>query len=290
MIVTLRPFAAEISIAGSVGASHAWVIALVGVGPLVALEQIFFIYRCHGEHGTVAKYVVVFLPRSQHSAAMPMTNAVSAAFVSRPIRVFIIDPQPLIAAALQYLFAANGAFHVVGTAQSVKGLFLRNAAPDVVLLCAEHGASTIDEQVSACRAAAESAKVCVVACHTHPELGSRILGAGADGCAVKDTAPGELIAAVIAIHSGSKYVDPRIRATGVATLGAARPARTINPLSLRETEVLKLIAGGYSNREISIALSLSEKTIKNHISHIFAKLHITARTQAVIHAIKTGIA
>jgi DNA-binding NarL/FixJ family response regulator len=53
---------------------------------------------------------------------------------------------------------------------------------------------------------------------------------------------------------------------------------------------VKLIAEGRSNREISESLGLSEKTIKNHISRIFAKLHITARTQAVVHAIKTGIA
>jgi DNA-binding NarL/FixJ family response regulator len=209
---------------------------------------------------------------------------------SRQIRIFLIDPQPLIAAALHHFFAANAAFQVVGTAQVVKALMLRTVCPDVVLMCQEHGATDICEMVSACRAAAPSAKVCVVACHTHPELVPRVLEAGADGYAIKDTAPADLLDAVVQVHSGTTYVDPRIGAYPLNPSNPARRVRTLNHLSIRETEVLKLIADGYSNREISIALSLSEKTIKNHISRIFAKLHITARTQAVIHAIKTGIA
>ena len=62
-----------------------------------------------------------------------------------------------------------------------------------------------------------------------------------------------------------------------------------NELSVRETEIIRLIARGMSNKEISGKLHLSEKTVKNHISRIFAKLNISARTQAAVHAIKTGL-
>ena len=206
------------------------------------------------------------------------------------IRIYIIDPQPLIAAALHHLFAANASFHVVGTAQRVDAPVLRGISPDAILLCQEHGATGLTDMVSACRAAVPSANVCVVACHAHPELLARVVEAGADGFTTKDTPPSELIDAVIAIHNGSMYVDPRVGTHSIERGSTSRRVRTLNGLSARETEVLRLIADGYSNREISIALSLSEKTIKNHISRIFAKLHITARTQAVIHAIKNGIA
>jgi DNA-binding NarL/FixJ family response regulator len=209
---------------------------------------------------------------------------------SRQIRIFIIDPQPLIAAALHHLFAANAVFQVVGTAQMVKSLMLRTVCPDIILLCQEHGSTDVCKMIGACRTAAPSAKVLVVACHTHPELVPRAIDAGADGYAIKDTAPTELLDAVVQIHNGTPYIDPRLGAFPLKASSTSRRVRTLNHLSIRETEVLKLIADGYSNREISIALSLSEKTIKNHISRIFAKLHITARTQAVIHAIKTGIA
>jgi DNA-binding NarL/FixJ family response regulator len=209
---------------------------------------------------------------------------------SRQIRIFIIDPQPLIAAALHHLFVANTMFQGVGTAQTVNGLMLRTVCPDVILLCQEHGSTDVCDMVAACRAAVPSAKICVVACHTHPELLRRVVDAGADGYAIKDTAPADLIDAVIQIHNGSTYVDPRVGAFPANPSTSSRRVRTLNNLSVRETEVLKLIADGYTNREISIALTLSEKTIKNHISRIFTKLHITARTQAVMHAIKTGIA
>jgi DNA-binding NarL/FixJ family response regulator len=212
------------------------------------------------------------------------------ASMERQIRVFVIDPQPLIAEALQYFLAAKTRFVVVGTAQTVKALVLRTVCPDVILLGQEHGATDLCDMVAACRAAAPSANICVVACHMHPDLLPRVIAAGADGYAIKDAAPTELIDAVIQIYNGSTYIDPRMGASPLKPGTSARRARPLNRLTARETEVLKLIADGYSNREISIALSLSEKTIKNHISRIFAKLHITARTQAVIHAIKTGIA
>jgi two-component system response regulator DegU len=206
------------------------------------------------------------------------------------IRVFIIDAQPLIAAALRHLFEANSPFAVVGTDQFAQDDSLRAARPDVIVLCQDHGSSSICDAIEACRNVAPAAKICVVACHLHPELLPRVMEAGADGFTVKDTAPADLLDAVIHIHAGGTYVDPRMGAFLRPSNGSTRRVRTINALSARETEVLKLIADGYSNREISIVLSLSEKTIKNHISRIFAKLHITARTQAVIHAIKSGIA
>jgi DNA-binding NarL/FixJ family response regulator len=208
----------------------------------------------------------------------------------KPIRIFIIDPQPLIAAALHHFFAANAAFAVVGSAQTVTTLVLRTLRPDVILLCQEHGSTDLCDLVSECRRATPEAKVCVVACHTHTELAARVIEAGADGYAIKDTDPAELLNAVIHLSEGASYLDPRVGKYVSGTDSTTRRIRTVKHLSIRETEVLKLIADGYSNREISIALSLSEKTIKNHVSRIFAKLHITARTQAVIHAIKTGIA
>jgi DNA-binding NarL/FixJ family response regulator len=209
---------------------------------------------------------------------------------STQIRLFIIDAQPLIAAALHHLFVANGPFEVVGTDQLVTDSALRGARPDVVVLCQDHGATGICDMIEACRSAAPAAKVCVVACHLHPELLPRVMEAGADGFTVKDMAPAEFLDAIVHIYRGGTYVDARMGAYLPVLNGSARRVRTLNALSARETEVLRLIADGYSNREISIALSLSEKTIKNHISRIFAKLHITARTQAVIHAIKSGIA
>lgn len=209
---------------------------------------------------------------------------------TRAIRVFVIDPQPLIAAALAHLIEANESLHTAGSAQQVKPLMLRTLCPDVVLLSHEHGSTQTCAMVDTCREAVPHAKICIVACHAHPELLHSAIDAGVDGYIIKDTEPGELINAVRTIAAGTMYVDPRVGAYLLKS--RSRPSRgaQLTNLSLRETEIVKLIAAGLSNKEISSSLNLSEKTVKNHVSRIFAKLHITARTQAVMHAVRSGIA
>jgi len=208
----------------------------------------------------------------------------------RLIRLFIIDPQPLIDAALSHLLEANEYLNVVGSAQSVKALTLRTVCPDVVLLGHAHGSSDICEMVAVCKESVPSTNVCVMSCHPHPEMLQRVIDAGAAGYMIKDAQPSELIEAIKMIAVGATYVDPRAGGLLLKMHGRTRRPGQINALSNREIQVVRLIAGGFSNKEIGATLSLSEKTIKNHISRIFSKLQVTGRTQLVIHAIKTGIA
>jgi DNA-binding NarL/FixJ family response regulator len=118
----------------------------------------------------------------------------------------------------------------------------------------------------------------------------RCLNAGADGYIVKDIIPAELIRALKLIASGESFVDARIAGRLLRRQNVTRGRLENSELSARETDVIRLIAEGLSNKEISARLNLSEKTVKNHISRIFSKLHIGARTQAAVHAIKSGIA
>jgi DNA-binding NarL/FixJ family response regulator len=117
----------------------------------------------------------------------------------------------------------------------------------------------------------------------------RCLAAHASGYIVKDTSLAELATALKAVAAGTPYVDPRV-AGAVLRRRALNHEAALDELSGRETEIVRLIAQGLSNRDIGTRLLLSEKTVKNHISRIFDKLHITARTQAAVYAIKTGIA
>ncbi len=209
---------------------------------------------------------------------------------TRQIRLFIVDPQPLIAAALSHLFEANDYLHVVGTSQAVKALTLRTVCPDVILLGHAHGSTDMCEMVAVCKEAVATARICIISCHAHPELLQRVLDAGAEGYTIKDAHPNELIEAIKTIALGTTYVDPRVGGLLLKMHGRSRRTGLMNALSYREIEVIRLIAGGFSNKEIGVTLTLSEKTVKNHISRIFSKLQITGRTQLVIHAIKTGIA
>jgi DNA-binding NarL/FixJ family response regulator len=221
---------------------------------------------------------------SHRVEVMSLVNSV------RRIRLFIVDPQPLIAAALQHFFQASEDFNVIETAQHVRLTMLRTIRPDVVLLAREHGSNDICDSITAAKDALPATKICILSCHTHPEMVRRVLDAGASGYAVKDIAPTELTSAVRAVAQGRTYVDARVEGFARRPGTSTRRQNQLNSLSERETEIVMLIAQGRSNREISGSLGLSEKTVKNHISRIFGKLHITARTQAVVHAIKTGIA
>lgn len=108
-----------------------------------------------------------------------------------------------------------------------------------------------------------------------------IEGAGAKGYLLKDCKPSELRTAIRNVHSGQQYIPPHV--------GAKLAQRINNPeLTDRELEVLKLVTQGMSNLEISVALRLSESTVKSNINRILSKLGAKDRTQATIIALKRG--
>lgn len=204
--------------------------------------------------------------------------------------MFIVDPQPLIASALEHLFAADEELLVVGSSQRVKALLLRTVCPDVILLGNEHGAPDMVETIAVCKEAVHQMRICVISCHTHPDLLQRVFDAGVDGYTIKDVQPAELLRAIKTVAAGITYVEPRVGGYLLKARSATPSNRGSSALSQREMGIVKLIADGLTNKEISSSLELSEKTIKNHISRIFTKLKITGRTQVVAHAFKSGIA
>ena len=93
-----------------------------------------------------------------------------------------------------------------------------------------------------------------------------------------------------AAHAGEAVLDPQIAARLLASI--ARPAgeAPADPLTPRESEVLALIAGGLSNKRIARELGIAEKTVKTHVGHVLAKLGVSDRTQAALHAVRAGLA
>jgi DNA-binding NarL/FixJ family response regulator len=105
------------------------------------------------------------------------------------------------------------------------------------------------------------------------------LRAGARGYVRKDAAPETLLAAVRAVARGRTYIDPSI----------GRDAIGPEILTARETEVLRHVALGLSNKDIAAALSVREETVKTHVTHVLAKLDVANRSQAIVQALKRGI-
>jgi NarL family two-component system response regulator LiaR len=115
--------------------------------------------------------------------------------------------------------------------------------------------------------------------------------AGALGYLLKDIPPAELVKAVREAHAGKAQLHPDIARKLMAEVAGQeeKPGPEPDPLTERESEVLRLIARGYSNRQIARELTLSEKTVKSHVSSILSKLGVADRTQAAIYALKQGI-
>lgn len=204
-----------------------------------------------------------------------------------PLRVFIIEKQLLFGTAIAQILATDQNICVVGTAADSDGARLADVKPDVVVI--DIDTDEVDATVEFVRASSPATRICLLSMYSHPELMQRCLSAGADGYIVKDSSLQELLAAIKAIGEGNSYVDPRVAA---ALLRRRVPPHVpyTSQLSPRETDIIRLIAQGLSNRDIGRRLVLSEKTVKNHVSRIFSKLHFTARSQAAVHAIRSGLA
>ncbi len=107
------------------------------------------------------------------------------------------------------------------------------------------------------------------------------LKTGAAGFVVKNMNLNRLLEAIRAVHAGEKYLPPE--------LAVRLSERTFSPLSERETEVLSLIAKGQTNKEIAVALGVTEGTVKLHVTNILSKLEVNARTEALVVAVQRGI-
>lgn len=201
------------------------------------------------------------------------------------IRLLISDDHPVVRAGLRALFDTEDDMQVVGEAATGDEAVTRSAVGvDLVLMDLQFGGGTQGvEATRRIRSREDAPRVLVL---TNYDTDADILGAveaGAAGYLLKDAPPAELIAAVRAAAAGETALAP-----SVAGRLAARKDAASEALSLREAEVLELVADGLSNRQISKQLFLSEATVKSHLVHVFTKLGVSSRTQAVASARERG--
>jgi len=134
-------------------------------------------------------------------------------------------------------------------------------------------------------------KVIVLTSFTEDEQVFSAIKAGAVGYLLKDISPPDLVKAIQAVHSGETHLHPEITKKLMKQFVSPKSAIDITPdeLTPREMEVLQLIAHGLSNKELANKLTISEKTVKTHLSSIYNKLHLSDRTQAAIYALKNHL-
>jgi DNA-binding NarL/FixJ family response regulator len=200
------------------------------------------------------------------------------------ITVLLVDDHPVVRQGIRALLDVQDGIAVVGEAgDGPSALTLADSlTPDVILLDLKlpgmDGIAVLSE-LSDC-----PARVLVLTSATDPVSASMAMRAGAAGVVYKDIDPDALVRAIRSVHDGNVLLSQQ--AAGSLMRASGTPGAGIDQLTSREREVLAELVKGKSNREIARALTVSEKTVKAHVSAVLAKLGVQDRTQAAVLAVR----
>jgi DNA-binding NarL/FixJ family response regulator len=216
---------------------------------------------------------------------------------TKPVRVLLVDDQPLLRTGFRMVLGSEPGLDVVGEAgDGVEAVDLaRRLLPDVVLMDIRMPRM---DGVAATRTIVAARLPVRVLILTTFDLDDYVVGAlraGASGFLAKDVPAEDLVTAIMTVAAGEAVVAPRILrrlldrfATTLPDPDAA-PPRGLDSLTEREREVLVQVARGLSNAEIARELRVSETTVKTHVGHLLTKLGLRDRVQAVVLAYESGL-
>jgi DNA-binding NarL/FixJ family response regulator len=211
------------------------------------------------------------------------------------IRVAVVDDQRLFTRGLSGLVDMLPGVAVVGVAYDGEEAvaLCRREEPDVVLM--DISMPKMDG-ISATREIKDllpQTAVVILTGHEEDEHVFEGIKAGAQGYLLKDSEPEDLSRAIHTVYAGNTIIAPDLAQKMLNTFEAGRQAGSVRlappPLTERELEVIRALARGMSDKQIAQSLGISEKTVRNHTSNIYRKLHIFDRTQAVIYAVREGV-
>ena len=204
-------------------------------------------------------------------------------------KVILVDDHYIVRKGLEFLLSTVEDLEIVqgfSNGQDFINYMKTEDRPDLILLdlvMPEMNGIEITEWM---KANSPEVKILVLTSYADDEHVISAITKGADGYEMKDVEPQQLIRTIHRVLTGEKIIHPE--AQQVIDAMSQKPHYT-NKLSKRETEVLKEMVKGKTNREIAETLFVSEKTVKTHVSHIFSKLQVTDRTQAAIYAIENKL-
>ena len=210
------------------------------------------------------------------------------------IKVIVCDDQAIIRDGLEMLLKLEKDIEVMGQAQDGAEAIemVAKAQPDLVLMDLKMPGLNGIEATRQIRANYPQVKVLVLTTYDDDEWVFDAIRAGASGYLLKDTPREEVIKAVRGTAAGKSFIDPAVAGKllhQVADKQTQPSTLLTDKLTEREAEVLRLVARGFNNADIAERLHLSEGTVRNHVSAIFAKLEVADRTQAAVIAIQHGL-
>jgi DNA-binding NarL/FixJ family response regulator len=207
------------------------------------------------------------------------------------IRVCVVENETLVREGLRRVLELDAELTVAGEARDgieALALFAR-VRPDVALLDVRMPRLDGIGVLQALRGDPSAPPCLVLTTFDDADAFLAAVRAGARGYLLKDASSAELSEAIRCVAAGGTWLKPTVTDSVLRSLREDRKSEVDGKLTGREVEVLRLLAGGYSNREIGTALGVSERTVKNHVSSILAKLWVRDRTRAVLKAIAHGL-
>lgn len=207
------------------------------------------------------------------------------------IRVLVVDDQALVRSGFKMILDERPDLELVGeAADGERGIELaRELDPDVILMDVRMPNLDGVEATRRLVEAGTRARILVLTTFDLDEYVYAAICAGASGFLLKDVEPNELVDAIRVVAAGNSLFGPEATERLLARFAAPPAGRTLEELTDREQEILRLLATGLSNAELAQQLFLSETTVKTHVSSILRKLGVRDRVQAVIAAYDAGL-
>ena len=207
------------------------------------------------------------------------------------IRVAIVDDQPLFSEGLGRIVEAQPGMEIVGVAHDGENgiRMCRELKPDVVLMDINMPVMNGVEATRGIRSLLPDTKVLILTVNSDDAYVFQGIKAGATGYLLKDCTPEDLSRAIRTVHAGDTIIVPEIARKMVLAFEEAEEEPSAPHLTERELEIITALAHGRANKQIARDLSISEKTVRNHISNIYKKLHVYDKLGAVLYAIREGL-
>ncbi|MDD4588295.1 MAG: response regulator transcription factor [Heliobacteriaceae bacterium] len=215
--------------------------------------------------------------------------------MEKPIRVLLADDHVLLRQGLRKILELAPAIEVVDEAGDGQGAInlARQLKPDVILMDINMPGINGIEASQVIKRELPRIGIIILTAYDNEEQILQVIDAGIDGYVLKDISPDSLYSAIVCVAKGESVLNQsvvskvlrQVRRSKINGRAAPRP-HPADELTVRELDVLKLIAQGSPNKVIAENLFISEKTVKNHITNIFRKIQVDDRTQAALFAIK----
>jgi DNA-binding NarL/FixJ family response regulator len=205
------------------------------------------------------------------------------------IRVFLLDDHTVLRQAVRVMLDVEGSIEVVGEAGDVESGVpeIARTDPDVALVDLKMPGVSGLEAIRRIVADAPRTSIVVFTMHKNPAYVYEAMNAGASGYILKSASKEELLRAIRAVYQGSGFLQAEVTKPLLLRLAAdAKVESDRTNLTLREIEIVELLADGKGNRDIARSLSISEETIKTHLRRIYEKLGASDRAQAVAIALR----